>query len=72
MTKKLTFLTFLMCIFSLSAYAQTVLQGQVDVHKWSENAWRGYERNESIEQDHEKHFIQITSKHNGLRIQEFY
>lgn len=29
MTKKLTFLTFLMCIFSLSAYAQTVLQGQV-------------------------------------------
>ncbi len=29
MTKKLTLLTFLLCIFSFSAYAQTVLQGQV-------------------------------------------
>ncbi len=29
MTKKLTLLTFLLCIFSISSYAQTVLQGQV-------------------------------------------
>lgn len=29
MTKKLILLTFLLCIFSFSAYAQTVLQGQV-------------------------------------------